>query len=190
MVKGFATVLDNQSFWKFCEDTYLRSSASQRYEELVEPLSKVYSFFLEYQIRAICHLSRKQLSRAWQNVGGWSDWGEKEKEIIKISDNCLNRYIPVLQQKEIRSNGAAQNKTLDEMLNTVREYRLEDQETEILRALREATSDYKTGKRSNPKPVNGTCQWFFNDVDFCIWRDGDFSGVFWIAAGPGCGKSV
>jgi hypothetical protein len=46
------------------EKTYFRSSHRQRYQDLIEPLAKLYSHIIGYQALVICHLSRAQLSRA------------------------------------------------------------------------------------------------------------------------------
>lgn len=73
MIQGFTTIGHLQRYWKNYENVYLRSVSSEHYQTLFEPLSDVYSYMLEYQVRAVCRLSEKQLSRAWQKVAGDSD---------------------------------------------------------------------------------------------------------------------
>lgn len=70
MLKGFSSISDVQVYWTIFEETYLTSSHRKHYENLIEPLAKLYSYIIEYQARAICHLSKTQLSRGWQNVAG------------------------------------------------------------------------------------------------------------------------
>jgi hypothetical protein len=50
--------------------------------------------------------------------------------------------------------------------------------------------DYEEYKDFNRDRVEGTCEWFFNDDRFCNWRESSNSGLLWVSAGPGCGKSV
>lgn len=92
---------------------------------------------------------------------------------------------------------AAQNKMLEQIGNTensilkaMKDDSQKDAETEFLRALHSAAGNYKGGMEFNADSVKGTCEWFFADEFFSTWRDASDSGVFWLTAGPGCGKSV
>ncbi|PYI00655.1 purine and uridine phosphorylase [Aspergillus sclerotiicarbonarius CBS 121057] len=49
---------------------------------------------------------------------------------------------------------------------------------------------YRDAKNRNPQRVGGTCQWFTNHHLFRSWKEGNGSGLLWISADPGCGKSV
>lgn len=196
MVKGFATIADFQAYWQNCEAVYLQSSASQHYKTLAEPLSNLYSHMLEYQIQAICHLSKKQLSRAWQKVAGGDDWAAKEKNITELNNRC-NTFVDPLHKEEIRKNWATQNETLgklcrieEEILKTMRDQEQNDNAAELLQALKSKAGDYVWYMEYNEIAAQGTCQWFFADEAFTSWRDDSNSGVFWVTAGPGCGKSV
>lgn len=151
---------------------------------------------IEYQIRAVCHLSKKQLSRAWQKVSGANDWAAKESSIVTLSDRCLANIAP-LQREEMVQHLASQNEKLanivqteEKILNTMKDYRQKDKEAELLRTLKSAAGNYKGGMEFNPDSVKGTCEWFFADPSFCGWRDAPDAGLFWLTAGPGCGKSV
>lgn len=142
------------------------------------------------------HLSKKQFSRAWQKIAGWSDWKQKATTIEKASEDC-KEYIPLLQQEEARKNFSAETSKLDGLFQTgqgilqhMRETRLEDKEERLLQELFSAGSTYASGKDFNPVQVKGTCEWLFNDREFCSWRDTSECDLFWIYAGPGCGKSV
>lgn len=196
MVKGFATIGDIQFYWKNCEDTYLRSTSSEYYEKLVEPLSNVYSKMLEYQLRAICHLSKKQLSRAWGKLSGQDDWVSREAEVVETSNKCKDHIIP-LQRNEIQQNFLVEMQKLDricqvgaDIAETIRSEQQKGRESKMLKSLRSAAGNYLDGMEFNNDPVEGTCEWFYNDAGLSNWRDSDGSGVFWITAGPGCGKSV
>jgi len=100
MLKGFNSIGDVQVYWAICEKSYLQSEHRQHYQRLIEPLAKLYSYIIEYQARVICHLSRAQLSRAWQNVAGWKDWNSAT-EIDKLSKECSS-CIAHLNEGEIR----------------------------------------------------------------------------------------
>lgn len=63
------------------------------------------------------------------------------------------------------------------------------EEMECLEAFRSANL-YEEQKNRNPDRVEGTCKWLLESPSFRDWRDGESSGLLWISADPGCGKSV
>ena len=65
--------------------------------------------------------------------------------------------------------------------------RRDDQELALLETL---ASNYRSDKDLVSTRVPGTCEWFFEDDRFLEWRDSNISGLLWVSAGPGCGKSV
>ncbi|KAF4247129.1 hypothetical protein CNMCM8980_007809 [Aspergillus fumigatiaffinis] len=200
MLRGFNSIGDVQVYWDICEKTYLRSSHQQRYQDLMEPLAKLYSHIIEYQALVICHLSRAQLSRAWQDVAGWNDWDGKAAKIGDLSKQCSS-YISPLEAEEIRQNRDSQLLEMQESRSILDEIRMvlegdrqqtlrnyEDQKERDL--LQDLAADYEGYKDFNPARVQGTCEWFFKDDRFRKWRDSNTSGLLWVSAGPGCGKSV
>jgi ankyrin repeat domain-containing protein 50 len=200
MLKGFNSINDIQVYWKLCEKAYLQSSHRAIYQDLIEHLGKLYSYVIEYQARAICHLFNPQLSRAWKNVTGWDDWDGKVTDINDLSKRCSD-CIPPLQEEEIRKNRDSQLREmhesrtiLDEIRHIVKEdgkqtqRNYEDEKERNL--LKDLSSDYEGYKDFNPPRVPGTCEWFFMDDRFRKWRDSNTSGLLWVSAGPGCGKSV
>ena len=52
------------------------------------------------------------------------------------------------------------------------------------------TSDYERSKMSLTKRVNGTCEWFVQNVVFQIWRQKTTQSLLWYSADPGCGKTT
>ena len=103
MLKGFNSIGDVQLYWKICEDTYFRSSENKLiYQDLIEPLAAVYSQIIEYQARVICHLSKAQLSRAWQNLGQSDDWDGEVKGIEASSQKCSS-LITHFNKEETRA---------------------------------------------------------------------------------------
>ncbi|RYO81906.1 hypothetical protein DL762_006888 [Monosporascus cannonballus] len=201
MLKGFKSIGDIQVYWHICEETYLRPPHRQQYQGLTEPLAKVYSHVIEYQVRVICHLSRAQLSRAWHTVTGWDDWAGKAGHIDELSKRCRDCINP-LEEQEIRerwSQGIQEMQESRTILDQIRQIVeqvgrqtqqiYEDQrERELLGDL---ASDYEGYKNFDDQSrVPGTCEWFFNDDRFRKWRDSNTSSLLWVSAGPGCGKTV
>ncbi|KAF7161294.1 hypothetical protein CNMCM5623_006911 [Aspergillus felis] len=166
MLRGFNSIGNIQVYWDIYKKTYLRSSHQQRYQDLMEPLAKLYSHIIEYQALTICHLSRAQLSRAWQNVAGWNDWDGKAAKIIDLSRHCSS-YIPPLKAEEIRQNRDSQLQEMQESRTILNEIQMvleaeskqtrrnyEDQKEQDL--LQDFTADYKDYKDFNPARVQGT----------------------------------
>lgn len=196
MVKGFLTISDIQLYWKNCEDAYLKSSSATYYQNLIEPLSNLYSHLLEYQVRAICHLSKKQLSRAWEKVAGQDDWAKKETELTEISNRCKEHILP-LQQSELRQQFDTEMSKLDrigdigvDIVKTIQDEKEKSKVESFIQNLSSAAGEYFKGMDYNKDPVAGTCEWFYEDDDLSRWLHSNDGGVFWITAGPGCGKSV
>ncbi|KAJ9483962.1 hypothetical protein VN97_g9429 [Penicillium thymicola] len=200
MLKGFDSIDNVQIYWNICEKRYLQSEHMGEYRDLIKPLATLYSYIIEYQARAICHLSEAQLSRGWKNIAGENDWEGMKSKIETSSEDCSS-YLPHLELGEIRNHRDRQlqeikesRSILDEIYNVLKEdtsrnqKNYEDQnERHLLQTL---ASDYEDDKNYNPLRVPGTCEWFFEGNDFRNWRDSNTSSLLWISAGPGCGKSV
>lgn len=217
MLKGFNSIGDLQMYWQICEQTYLQSEHRQHYQDLVEPLAKLYSYIIEYQARAICHLSKAQLSRAWDNVTNSNPWAGKMDE-IDAQDKACRGCIDPLRAKEIRKYRDDQLQVmqgsqiiLDEIRRILAESGVqiqknyEDQiERDLLRDLVSAFADpprdkspsesvelsVEAYKDFNQPRVPDMCEWFFKDDTFGKWRDSNTTSLLWVSAGPGCGKSV
>lgn len=52
-----------------------------------------------------------------------------------------------------------------------------------------STIVYADLKDRNPERLQGTCEWFTNHPRFQKWKE-ETSGLLWVTADPGCGKSV
>jgi ankyrin repeat protein len=59
-----------------------------------------------------------------------------------------------------------------------------------MQALRTSAFDYEQFKDRNPNRLEGTCQWVLRHEKFRNWNDSSSSGLLWVSADPGCGKSV
>ncbi|PWW73858.1 hypothetical protein C7212DRAFT_353589 [Tuber magnatum] len=59
---------------------------------------------------------------------------------------------------------------------------------EILRC--RYTSAYGSHRNRTREPARGTCTWVTEHPKYTDWLRGDTSGLLWLSADPGCGKSV
>ena len=113
MLTGFKSISNLQQYWRICEETYLRPPYSKACEGLAAPLVQLYSYILEYQARVICHLSRRQLERAWQKIAGSNDWDGKRCEIESTSERC-RQYIPALEAETVQDRFNCQLQEMEE----------------------------------------------------------------------------
>lgn len=149
---------------------------------------------LEYQVRAICHLSKGTIKRALKSPE--NDWGNKLNAIRDCDVTCRN-LNDVLWRGEAREYQSVQFRKMDEhrdlqlkALQAAADERQNGKVNNFLRGLTAAAGQYKRGKNINPTRVPGTCEWFVNNEDFCEWRNSQSSNLLWVSAVPGCGKSV
>lgn len=49
---------------------------------------------------------------------------------------------------------------------------------------------YERQKESTHDHIPGTCEWVLHHPFFVGWKCGNSSGLLWVSADPGCGKSV
>lgn len=49
---------------------------------------------------------------------------------------------------------------------------------------------YERQKESTHDRIPGTCEWVLHHPFFVDWKCGNSSGLLWVSADPGCGKSV
>ncbi|RMZ79876.1 hypothetical protein DV737_g3201, partial [Chaetothyriales sp. CBS 132003] len=196
MLEGFNLIGHVQVYWRICEITYLGTERRTAYQELIEPIAKLYSYIIEYQAHAICHLSSAQLSRAWRNITDENKWAGKAREIDELSKRS-REYISPLNENEIRERWNAQLKEIQtshqierDMVQTMKEGIQDEKERRLFEDLARAAGTYERYKNINPRRVHGTCKWFLEDKRFCRWRDSTSSHLLWLSAGPGRGKSV
>lgn len=203
MLKGLVAISRLQLYWKACEETHLVPASQPLYKHLRQPLSEFYSCILEYHAHVICHLNRRQFGRGWEDVAGLRKWDELSKAVTE-AESTARGFIQVGEREETRrsqneryeqytnhgklleSSYVVQRELLDFQVDS----RLDDKLKELCRHLRDSTSNYVQDKSFLESRVEGTCEWFFEHEDFLSWRDRDESALFWLSAGPGCGKSV
>jgi ankyrin repeat protein len=157
----------------------------------------LYSGVLEFQARALCHLSRHPIRQRFKETFEISSWKEKIADIRDLETMCRN-FTSVIDSAKLHSGLEKQERGLlevrentTEILDSLRRY--QNPQTahirdEFLKTL--YTSRYTDHKDRNQEKVQGTCQWFTNHPLFQGWRDNPSSCFLWVSADPGCGKSV
>ncbi|KAJ6078055.1 uncharacterized protein N7446_000991 [Penicillium canescens] len=151
----------------------------------------------------ICHLSKKQRSRAWDDMTKSIDWVAKITEISKLSDDyskLIDRY-EATEISDIRDSELEQlnysRRILEDLRDLVEATSKQSQannqdqyERALLQDFAPRDGGWEDHKNINPTKVKDTCEWFFKDERFRKWRNTNTSTVLWVSASPGCGKSV
>jgi hypothetical protein len=164
MLNGFNLIGDLHVYWQICEKANLQSAHWPNYQHGVEPLAKLSSYMIEYQARAICHVSEAQFSRAWQDVADSHHWAKPKDEIDKSDDVCRS-FIAIGEREEMRENKNAQLQEMQHsriiqegILSIIKESSHDEQETRLLEHLAKAAGHYHRYKDINRKSVPGTCE--------------------------------
>ncbi|KAJ4863764.1 ankyrin repeats (3 copies) domain-containing protein [Trichoderma breve] len=197
MLKGFNLIGDIQMYWRIWEETCLLSLNKSSYEQY---LAKLYSVIIEYQARVLCHLSRRQLSREWNDIINPEEWDKKIQEIRRLDEECRNTLHVVnadqierdwreqlIEMQESRGFLGKTHNTLLESGAEIQENYEDQRERALLQTL---SSDYEGHKDLIPRKMEGTFEWFFADERFRNWRNSNVSSLLFVSADPGWGKSV
>jgi len=172
MLEGFATITNIQVYWKLFETTRLNPTQKKEHGDVVEEVARLYSHILEYQARAICHLSKAQLLRSYE----WNEWAKKTKYINDLSGQCRKFSSPLDQENIMRAwnNQLRQMSQSRRILIDMRKL-LQDQEKRTQEQyedqmerdlLRDLASNYEADKDFNSERVPKTCEWFLHDEVF------------------------
>jgi hypothetical protein len=181
-----------------------------------EKLTDLYSNILEFQVRAVCQSSRHVLHQYSRDVFKADGWAKLFKDIKDLDSDCkdiaqtmdaslfqivLDKQSQHLQ--ELISGWYSQHqKTLEELRDQVKKLIVnaeaqrreqqsrEDRDEEIRCHQAFGPSSYVGHKNRIPLRVPGTCKWFLNHPQFLSWKQDELSGLLWVSADPGCGKSV
>lgn len=110
------------------------------------------------------------------------DWSKRVNTIRLLDSKCreVTNSIAELRATEWRRE---ERTWQDELLQQPRD----DEEKCNIQKL---YSNYKASKNVNPDRIPGTCEWFLGHPYFLAWRELQRSGLLWLSADPGCGKSV
>ena len=195
----------------------LRSNENEDVVALVNDLEdkivQLYYKIYEYQIRLMCQYSHVWAVRFGRDVIKADDWDKMLTEIHTLDSDC-SRISNELGQEELERSLDESNRQIDGLVQSwydgietlqkdidkvstsmeahIQEqqaWRLEEKARECLQTLR-TKNIYEDQKNRTKKRFPGTCGWFLNNVKFQEWKDNKGSGLLWVSANPGCGKSV
>ena len=182
-------------------------------QDLESKIVDLYSKIYEYELCLLRQYSHTWAIRFGRDVVRADDWQKLSTEIQNLDSACsrlsdelgqeeLNRSI---QENGRRIDGLVESwvsgiQTLQQGLSGVsasvntqmeeqQAWRLEDKARECLQVLRRKNI-YEDQKSRTKNRVPGTCEWFLNHAKYQEWRDRKESGLLWVSADPGCGKSV
>jgi hypothetical protein len=181
-----------------------------------EKLTDLYSNILEFQVRAVCQWSRHALHQYSRDVFKADGWAKLFKDIKDLDSDCkdiaqtmdasLFQIVLDKQSRHLReliSGWYCQHqKTPEELRDQVKQLIVtaetqrreqqsrEDRDEEIRCHQAFGPSSYVGHKNRIPLRVPGTCKWFLDHPQFLSWKQDELSGLLWVSADPGCGKSV
>ena len=188
-------------------------TSTQAMQLFEEALITLYSKILEYEARAACKFYQHRFKQFLRDAVKIDNLDSLLID-IKTADSDCQQYLPILDSRLLAQeykNQAERHKILlgafeshmNELQSTAADTLqvLKDnhfteiqrdqtkQERKCLRVLR-GSLDYEENKNRNPTAMPNTCRWVLENTKFLDWRNGKTSGLLWISADPGCGKSV
>ena len=168
-------------------------------------ITKLYAQILNFQAKAVCQLYKSSLQRYALDAIKINNWGTMLSEIKEQEMEC-EKYFDVIGSAALDDAFKQQHEQVELLLqsqeklfqawNMEKMHDRDDkaqrhqskQETEALKAL--CTTTYRDHKNRNPDRVENTCRWFLESEKYISWRSMTGSGMLWVTADPGCGKSV
>ncbi|OJJ70220.1 hypothetical protein ASPBRDRAFT_105584, partial [Aspergillus brasiliensis CBS 101740] len=182
------------------ERLYLNSDTKQDtglLDNLRKNMISFYSKILEFQARALCYLHKPRASQFWRDVLKRDGWADLLQEFERYQ-NTIGRTTSVIADAGSRQRHEELQAEYKRILEALR-----DRDTWTTTSSRDEkvkrflnllyTCPYKDRKDRNSKRVPGTCEWFTGHHKFHAWQGSwgnDLSGLLWVSADPGCGKSV
>ena len=173
----------------------LRSEHAVRVEKEFEAnLTTLYSQVLEFQARALCHLSKHPVTQFFKDMFQYDGWDTLLQE-MQVSESRCKSWTDLIDGEKLHKGLEEQEARIVELqhlttgiLNTLKGREEKAKKLELVKKL--YTSPYRDRKDRNPERVEGTCEWFTNHPLFRNWQESKTSSLLWVSADPGCGKSV
>lgn len=167
-------------------------------------ITKLYAQVLNFQASAVCQLNKPSLQRHALDTIKIHDWAMILSEIKEQEMEC-QKYFDVVgstnldafkeQHEHVEELFQSQKIYLEAWNVEIRRDREDKaqrhqskQESEARKAL--CTTTYRDHKDRNPDRLENTCRWFLENKIYRSWQSTTGSGMLWVTADPGCGKSV
>ncbi|GAQ44901.1 hypothetical protein AtubIFM55763_005606 [Aspergillus tubingensis] len=200
LLQGLESISDLICRLHVMERLYLHSSTEQDISLLDNLRKSIISFYtkiLEFQARALCYLHKPRASRFWRDVLNRDGWTNLLQEFERYQ-KTIGRTTCVIADAESRQRHEELQNEYKKILEALRDRdtwtTTSDRDKQVKRFLNLLyTCPYKDRKDRNNKRVPGTCEWFIGHNKFHAWQGSsgdDLSGLLWVSADPGCGKSV
>jgi ankyrin repeat protein len=178
---------------------------TQPNEEAQSSITAVCRNIIEFQARAACFLQRNPVESTIRNMFKWDGWDGilsaiKEAE-SKVKD-CARRKsmndVCKIYDKLSEINNDIVGGVGEGFSRLAETQEAIDRKTRVdafLQLLYNNASSYKDSKNRNRERVTGTCDWFTDHALFKQWNLPvqsrlASSGLLYVTADPGCGKSV
>jgi hypothetical protein len=170
-------------------------------EGLETAFFKLYTGVLEFQARAVCHLAKHPVTRAFKDMFGVDSW-KAMADAIKESEAMCRNFIAVIDWEKLHTGMEEHKSQLHDVQKDTKhiyiavmeqnEKQKDLQRKEMWSKFLEAlfTSRYEDHKDRNQERIEGTCEWTTTHPLFTSWKESETSSLLWISADPGCGKSV
>ncbi|KAF7950258.1 hypothetical protein EAE96_007549 [Botrytis aclada] len=185
------------------------STITTTYNMLFSGIIDLYTKILNFQAEVVCQLNRPTIKGYLRKVFQTDKWDNMHQDILRMEGQCwgiaqaidsdsCSRLSKEYNSKlaELHTIGSELLKVSSQTYQAVVDIGIESkqrertkEEMECLQAFR-SDNLYEEQKDRNPDRVEGTCRWLLESESFRAWRDGESSGLLWISADPGCGKSV
>ncbi|KAH0438016.1 hypothetical protein CcaCcLH18_03508 [Colletotrichum camelliae] len=161
MLAGLEKINRMLVFWEISESSVypFRSHARKSFYNV---FIELHHQIIRYYAHAICHLSSRQRSRAWEKLVGWNGWEADTKSINELNETCQS-YLEVAQLKVSQDAMESRlveiynsRRSIEEISQSLKEiqFRYEDKiEGDLLGTL---YADFKGHKNANPERVQGT----------------------------------
>ncbi|KIW24505.1 hypothetical protein, variant [Cladophialophora immunda] len=186
-------------------EALLSKDDNQQVEEVQILITVACRNIIEFQTRAVCFLQLNPVESKIRNMFKWDRWDElllaikdaeakiqgcAERKSLNVICNIFNKLDEV--KTELRG-------TIDEGFSKVAATQeaiaRKKSASTFLRLLYNKACPYEGSKNRNRERVTGTCDWFTDHDLFKGWNSPTenihkTSGVLYVTADPGCGKSV
>ncbi|PGH11917.1 hypothetical protein AJ79_04609 [Helicocarpus griseus UAMH5409] len=139
-----------------------------------------FELLIEYQMRAACRVFLSNtVMTGLKDILSAEDWIQSDQGSIESAEMSLKNSMDLYLKQTQASDIALLAERVKDSIS--------QDEDKLIGTFK--TTAYENAYDINPKPEEGTCEWFLKNEKFQSWLT-DGNNRFVVAAGPGCGKSV